>query len=70
MPVRSFRGVDLRKALEVAKELGCTIRRPHATSDVIVRHPSVVRSVRVSLGRKDSPRSLTSLLNHLCRSTS
>jgi hypothetical protein len=69
MSTRSLRGADLRKALAVARSLGCTIRQPHATGDLVVSHPRFARSVRVSPGRKDSPRLLTSLINRLRRGT-
>ncbi len=67
MSQRSLRGANLRRALAVAQSLGCTIRQPHATGDLVVSHPRLTRSVRVSRGRKDSPRGLTSLINRIRR---
>jgi hypothetical protein len=60
-------GIDLRKALARAQELGCDLRRPHATDDVIVSHPRFPRPIRVSTGRKDCPRALSTWLNRLTR---
>jgi hypothetical protein len=65
MLTHSYRGVDLRKALRLAESLGCTIRQPHSTGDLAISHPRFPRSLRVSLGRKDSPRQLTCWLNRL-----
>jgi hypothetical protein len=60
-------GIDLRKALAAARRLGCHLRAAHATDDLIVSHRNFPRPIRVSMGRKDCPRSLSTWLNRLTR---
>ncbi len=58
-------GMNLREALEVAEELGCTVRPRRGTGEFIVSHPRWGRTIRVSRGRRDCPRLLTVLLRQL-----
>ncbi len=50
-------GMDLRKALRVAKKLGCCI--VYAGGDVKLAHPEVGSTHRVSGHRRCAPRYLT-----------
>ena len=57
-----FHGMNLSVALGIAPMLGCEVRRPRRTGDVVVRHPRMGRSVRCNVRRKDAPRELTAYL--------
>lgn len=60
-----FHGMNLSIALGIAPSLGCEVRRPRRTGDVVVRHPRMGRSVRCNVRRKDAPRELTAYLLRL-----
>lgn len=62
-------GCNLRQALRSARSLGCRVRCPRRTGEVLVSHPAVPGSVRVNARRKDAPRALTGLLDEVCRVT-
>lgn len=59
---RISHGANRRAALRAALDLGCTTCHVRRTGEIIVTHPAVERSVRISANRKDSPRALTGLL--------
>lgn len=59
---RVSHGANRRPVLRAALNLGCTARYVRRTGEIIVSHPAVERSVRISANRKDSPRALTGLL--------
>jgi len=58
-------GCDTRQALAAARRLGCSVTVRPGTGDYVIRHPTIARSMRVSVSRKDAPRSLTVFLSRL-----
>ena len=59
-------GCNLRSALNYACGLGCAIRRPRRTGELVVSHPPApCERVRLSASRKDAPRALTAFLRKL-----
>ena len=60
-------GMDLRKCLKAATQMGCEVGWPRRTGEVTVKHPKVDWSVRVNSRRKDSPRCLTAFLKEVAR---
>ena len=59
-------GMNMREALALARELGCSVEIARGTGEVLVRHPSRPTEVlRVNARRKDAPRNLTSFLRRL-----
>lgn len=58
-------GINLREALQVARQLGCVVDWPRRTGEVRVRHVLSRRPLRLSARRKDSPRALVTFLRHL-----
>ena len=54
-------GMNLRDALREASHLGCTVSCPNRTGEILVSSTNGKR-VRVSSGRKDAPRALTTML--------
>lgn len=57
-----YQNMSCRDALRIAEDLGCTIRQ---TEEIIVRHPTWSRSVRIHVGRKDVSKALLSKLRQL-----
>lgn len=59
-------GGNLRDSLRLAESLGCSVVKPRNNGgEYVVSHPGVRRKVRLNGRRKDTPRSLTSLLRHI-----
>jgi hypothetical protein len=60
-------GMDTRKALRLAKTLGCTIVAQKGTGEVRVMHPSWGRSILVQVPsrRKDASKVFTTHLKRL-----
>src|SRR5262245_22627480 len=65
--VKTLTGINLRKALRLATDLGCTLRNPKATGDILITHPLLKKPIRVSGHRKDCPRVLSTALTRLLR---
>jgi len=53
---------NLREALELAEQLGCTVGPVRRTGEIRVSHPAIRKAVRLNGRRKDAPRSLVTLL--------
>jgi hypothetical protein len=64
-----FSGMNLRKALQIARELGCALFKPNRTGEMVVSHPQVPHRVRIKATRCDSPRALTTFLRKVARVT-
>jgi hypothetical protein len=58
-------GMNLRAALQLARERGCMVQRLAGTGEVTITHPTVPFRLRLNARRKDSPRILTVLLRRL-----
>jgi hypothetical protein len=58
-------GIDLRKAFEIAKILGCQLEHLRRTGETRVSHSQMSTSCRVDSRRKDSPRHLVVWLRSL-----
>ena len=67
MKHRVSTGMSLRKALELADRIGCWIRTPNRTGELIIGHDLALKPVRINARRKDAPRSLTSLFSSVNR---
>jgi len=63
MKEKVFTGMSLRKAIEFAYRIGCSVRHPNRTGELIIGHHLAVKSVRINARRKDAPRSLTSFIS-------
>jgi len=61
----AFSGMNLRDALNLARDLGCTVAWVHRTGEWRVSHPTWGKSMRVNSRRKDAPRALSTKLRHL-----
>ena len=56
-------GMNRRKAMKLARKLGCQIRQAHGSGDVLVRHLALGGGfVRVSIHSKETKRVFTHLL--------
>lgn len=60
-------GINLNEALILAEELGFRIRPIRQSGEVLVCHPYFRTPVRVSIHRRDCPRSLSSRINQMLR---
>jgi len=65
--VKTLSGVNMRRALRLAADLGCDIRNRPGTGETVITHPLLPRPISVSTNRKDCPRSLSTALHHLRR---
>jgi hypothetical protein len=62
---KSLSGIDTRKAVKLAIELGCRVEHVRRTGEQRVSHPNVAHSVRFNGRRRDAGRQLTTFLHHL-----
>jgi hypothetical protein len=60
-------GMNLREALDAAKQLGCTIETVVGTGELTLSHPAWHRRVRLNSRKKTAPRILIGLLLRLIR---
>lgn len=58
-------GMNLSAAIDVAKQLGCTVQNLRRTGELIFRHPMIPTTVRINGRRKDCPREATSFLREV-----
>jgi len=65
--LNTLTGINLRRALRLAIDLGCEIRQRNATGEIIVEHPLLNQRICVSARRKDCPRALSTALGSLRR---
>jgi hypothetical protein len=63
--LRALSGIDLRRALRLALDMGCHIRNRKGTGETVVTHPLWERPITVSTHRKDCPRILSTALARL-----
>jgi hypothetical protein len=61
----SLSGINTRKAIRIALELGCSVEHVRRTGEQRVSHPGVARCVRFSARRRDAGRQLTTFLHHV-----
>ena len=62
MKDRVSTGMSLRKALHIARYMGCRVNCRNGTGEIMISHPEIGKRVRVNGRRKDAPRSFTSFL--------
>ena len=62
---KSLSGIDTRKAIRIAIELGCSVEHVRRTGEQRISHPRVARSVRFSGRHRDAGRQLTTFLHHV-----
>jgi len=62
---KSLSGIDTRKAVQLAIELGCRVEHVRRTGEQRVSHPNVAHSVRFNGRRRDAGRRLTTFLRHV-----
>jgi hypothetical protein len=60
-------GMDLRKALVLARSLDCHVRPVKRTGETRVSHRSISKSIKINGRRNDCPRALTQFLRALLR---
>ena len=58
-------GIDLTKALHIARGLGCQVAFVRRTGEIRVTHPLMAKSCKVNGRRKDCPRHLVGWLRTL-----
>jgi hypothetical protein len=63
--LRSLTGIDTRKAIRIAIELGCCVEHVRRTGEQRVSHPGIARRVRINARRRDAGRQLTTFLHHV-----
>ncbi len=62
-------GGNLRQAPRLAQRLGCSVEPRRGTGELLLRHPSSAKPVRLNGRRKDTPRAVTAFLRFLIRET-
>jgi hypothetical protein len=65
LPELIHRGMSLKASLRVARWLGCFVRNPRKTGEVLVSHPRIDRPVRINNRRRDISRRLLAFLKQV-----
>ena len=64
-PPRIYSGMDLVKALRIAKDIGCQVVPVRRTGEIRVSHADALRSCLVNARRKDCSRRLVVFLRRI-----